>query len=197
MHHLITPASVEPVTVTELAWNLRLTTDKNTEYTGVDADYLAMLISAARNDAEHHTGRFWAVQTLECRFRAFQTVLSLTSSLREVKQVSYLDADAEQEQLVATEYYLPVFGYAECGLEFRKHFQPPLIALRDDALRVRFEVGPPSVSNGLYVPPTVKQAIMMLASHWYEHRESVSQSSQSVALTYEWLLGSHVIYGVS
>lgn len=55
MHHLITPASVEPVTVTELAWNLRLTTDKNTAYTGVDADYLAGLISAARADAESYT----------------------------------------------------------------------------------------------------------------------------------------------
>lgn len=137
------------------------------------------------------------MQTLECRFRAFQTVLNLTSSLREIKQVSYLDADAEQEQLVATDHYLPVFGYAGCGLEFRQHFQLPLmIAQRNDALRVRFEVGPPSVSNELYVPPTVKQAIIMLASHWYEHRESVSQSSQPIALTYEWLLGSHVIYGV-
>ncbi len=203
MLRLITSPTVEPVTVTELAANLRLfvATEQQSTYIGYEATFLQSLITAAREDAEHYTGRYWAVQTLEKTLRDFAAEMPLTPSLRSISSVNYLDAD-EVERAVGPAEYLPLFSSFTGGIEFRSTYSFPSVAERSDAVRVQFEVGPMSVAteNGLkpLVPAVVKQAILLIASHWYENREAANVTGsgleiREVPFAYRWLLDSYRI----
>lgn len=193
MLSILTPPAVEPVTVTELAVNLRLfiPTDAQPEYIGPESTLLAALISAAREDAEHYTGRYWSVQTLTKTFRDFEPTLALTPNLLTVSRVAYLDADELEQELPPTEY-LPAYGNFYGGVEFRPSCVFPTVAERSDAVTVSFVVG------AQQVPVTVKQAILMMASHWYENREAANITGggveiREVPFAYRWLLDSHRI----
>ncbi|MEZ5537636.1 MAG: head-tail connector protein [Thiolinea sp.] len=193
MLRLITPPTVEPVTVTELATNLNrfIPTDEQSEYADYDVGFMAALISAAREDAEHYTGRYWAVQTLEKTFRDFDKTLSLTPTLRSISSVNYWDQE-DTERAFPTTDYLPAFGNFCGGIEFRDPYAFPSVAQRSDAVNIRFEVGP------YHTPATVKQAILLIASHWYENREAANITGggleiREVPFAYRWLLDSHRI----
>jgi uncharacterized phiE125 gp8 family phage protein len=180
--------TVEPVTVSELAWNLRLTADPEQEYTGVDAVFLAGLISAAREEAENFTDRHFVEKTYQKTFRCFYRVMPLTANVTSVTSVSYLDGDSVL-QTVSEDDFIPYLTSSRCSVEFLEDFSVPVTARRNDAITVGFTVGPSVLSK------TVKQAIIMLASHWYENREAASVAGtmevKEVPLSFGWLLLSH------
>jgi uncharacterized phiE125 gp8 family phage protein len=183
---LITPASLEPVTVTELARNLRLFTGDG-DYMGAESVELQALISAARADAEHYTGRFFAEQTLEAHYRDFNSGMRLQPDLLSVGQVRYYDVD-NLLQVISPELYFTSQG----GVVFFNSTFFPAVYQRGDAVLITFTVG------AAFVEPTVKQAILLIASHWYENREASSPLQvRDVPLSYQWLLDSHRILRIA
>ena len=177
---LITPATVEPVTVTELARNLRLFTGAG-EYEGEETAELQAFISAARADAESYTGRFFAAQTYRQHYRDFSPMLVLHRDLISVTQVQYYDKDNQLQTIPDNQYFssLDNILFFESA-SFRS------VAQRGDAVMIDFTVGQ------AHVKPTVKQAILLIASHWYENREASSPLQiRDVPLSYQWLLDSH------
>ena len=207
MMRLIVPVSDEPVTVSELAWNLRLMTDPTATYTGVDADFLAALISAAREDAENYTERHWATRTVTIRFDCFASRLVLPRDLLEVSAIDYIDADDVTQSLAFdSASYTTVPAVSEkLELVFLKSYLAatplPALADRPNAVEITCVLGQPSLSGVAYIPSTVKLAILLIASHWYKNRESVifsegSAKVKAIAQGYAWLLDSHKHYGV-
>lgn len=193
MLKIIVPDSdntVEPVTVSELAWNLRLTADPDATYDGVDAAFLAGLISAAREEAENFTDRHFVEKNVEKTFRCFHRLMPLTANVTSVTSVTYLDVN-DQEQTVPESDFIPYLTNAFCSVEFLEGFTAPVVAKRNDAITVSFTVGP----SEAYA--SVKQAIIMLASHWYANREAAVVAGtleiKEVPLSFGWLLQSHRI----
>ena len=182
---LITPATVEPITVSELARNLRLYTGEG-DYAGSEQDLLRALISAAREDAEHYTGRIFARCKLQQTFRDFSTMLILHHDLISVVSVSYYDV-SNQLQTIDPENYFTT----QDNLLFTADSFPPVFP-RGDAVIVDFEAGQ------TVIKPTVQQAILLIASHWYENREASSPLQvRDVPLSYQWLLDSHRDYKIA
>lgn len=182
---LITPATTEPVSVTELARNLRLFTGDG-DYAGTETAELQALISAARADAEHYTGRFFTEQTLAATFRDFAGVMLLHCDLVEVGIVRYYDADNAVQILTPGTY----FSTGDSLMFLNANL--PAVYPRGDAVQVEFTVG------GGVVCPTVKQAILLIASHWYENREASSPLQiRDVPLSYQWLLDSHRVVSIA
>ena len=182
---LITPAAAEPVTVTELARNLRLFTGLG-DYAGTETAELQALISAARADAEHYTGRFFAQQTYRQHFRDFSPMLALHRDLISVDQVQYYDSN-NQLQVIPSDAYFSTLD----NILFFESAQFPAVFQRGDAVLIDFTVG------RAHVKPTVKQAILLIASHWYENREASSPLQiRDVPLSYQWLLDSHRVVSI-
>ena len=74
-YKVITPVATEPVTLAQARLQVRLTDDDGTD----EDTLLTAYITAAREIAEHYTGRALAPQTLEAalqRFRGNATVCS-------------------------------------------------------------------------------------------------------------------------
>lgn len=200
---LKTPVSLEPVSVTELAWNLRLVTDPEEEYVGPEAVFLQSLISAAREDAEHYTGRHWATKCIALSFKSFSEPLRLPSDVIDIVDISYFNVVGDLLRLAfdGNSFTVADVGRGECELCFLSHYLAatplPQTMVRPDAVTIECIVGQPSYEDIPYTPPTVRQAILMIASHWYENRESVGfVETKAVAQSYGWLLDSHKIYGV-
>lgn len=176
---IVTPPTVEPVTVTELARNLRLFTGDG-DYAGAEVAVLQGVIQAARADAEHYTGRFFARQTVRRVLRDFMPLIPLHRDWLSVSTVQYYDADNQVQAIASEDYFLSPAGMVLLIGQY------PAVYQRGDAVQVTFDVGQE------HVPPTVKQAILLIASHWYENREATSPLQiRDVPLSYQWLLDSH------
>lgn len=178
-------ATREPVTVTELARNLRLFTGDG-EYAGDGIEELQTLIRAARADAEYYTGRIFAEQTVSLNFRDFADVMTLHRDLSSIAAVRYYDVANEPQLLTPGTYFAAADSLMFLSSEF------PAVYPRSDAVRVEFVVG------GGLVCQTVKHAIILIASHWYENREASSPLQiRDVPLSYQWLLDSHRIVSIA
>lgn len=171
MQVLIAP-SLEPVSIDELARNLRLFTGEH--YDGAERDLLQGLLSAARADAEHYTGRYLANCTLRQYFAGFAPCLSLHPDVQQVQAIGYWDSNQQaqsyplaQTRLVANQLHTNI---------------SPVPA----AVWVDYTAG----MNPL--PANVKQALLLMASHWYENREASSPLQvRDVPFAYRWLLDAY------
>lgn len=177
MQVLIAP-SVEPVSVDELARNLRLFTGAS--YDGVERDLLQDLIRAARADAEHYTGRYLANCTVRQYFAGFAPCLSLHPDAQQVQALGYWDENQQaqsyplaQTRLVLNQLYSSVTDW-------------PRVTAQPAAVWVDYHAGLDPL------PANLKQAIVLIASHWYENREASSPLQvRDVPFAYTWLLDAY------
>ncbi len=141
-------------------------------------------IAAAREFIEGQTGRAFLAQTIKRTFKTFVdlsddchgrlTYLNRTP-VTAVTSVKYYDESDVQQTLATTVY--GVVTSAEPGFIYLKSGQSwPAIYDRPDAVEITFTAGASSASA---VPPTLRHAIALLASHLYEHRQPVNIGSIS------------------
>ena len=167
MDTMTTAATVEPVTVTELAVNTRLIVDDTTDYTGPEAILLARLISAAREAAEDYTQRIFCEQ-----FRAL-TVDSWNCAVIHhqgvsVDSVTYIDPDEVQQVLDAGDYRLHR-QYNSTTIKIKGSVLEPDLLDFPGSITINYRVG---ASTAADVPQKVRHAIILLASYWFENREA-------------------------
>lgn len=83
--------------------------------------------------------------------------------------ITYYDAANNQQTLPSSQYEVVQTATGSI-IRFNDTFERPALNLnRADVVQVTFTTGfGPDASA---VPPALKVAIMLLASHWYEHRE--------------------------
>ncbi len=164
---LITAPASEPVTAAELKAHLRLNT------TDEDA-LLSHFISAARQLFETLTDRAVITSTWSLHLDAFPRVLRLPRApLQSVTWVRYYDQSDTQVTWDAANY--SVDTKREPGRVVPKVWfpdwrifpvYPPLSYKVSPKIEVRFVAGWSSV------PALVKQAILLLAAHYFQRRDS-------------------------
>lgn len=170
----------EPVTVAELRAHCRIDHAD-------DNSYLSALITAARKYVEDRTGKLLAEQTIHQihdEFPCGATPIKLQRMPVSSVEVTYIDEDgAEQtmdEDLIQTSLNATIPLIAPVPDED----WPDTESERLGAVTIEITGGYETC------PADLKQAIMMLAAHWYANREPVTEAKLSeVPLSVEAIIG--------
>lgn len=180
------PAS-EPVSVAEAKTHLRVSHSSEDSYIGV-------LITAAREAAEHQLRRALLTQTWRRTLDYFPDAIELAyPPLQSVSHVKYVDLAGQLQTLASAGYtvdderepgyVVPAYGYSW-----------PSTLDDINAVEVQFICGWQSAAD---VPAVVRQWILLMTAHHYENREASVPGVTMVPLPYlDGLLDAYRIYAV-
>lgn len=184
---LITAPIAEPITLDDAKAHLRVT--------GSDDDaYITALIVAARQGAEHVTGRTLMAQTLELALDGFDDVIKLPRPpLTSITSVKYLDESGSLTTMDAIAYLLddhseqarllPAYGTSW-----------PATRTQANAVLIRYVAGYASAAT---VPQEIKNWMLLRIGMLYENRESVVPGISIAELPFvDRLLDASRLWGV-
>ena len=161
-----TPPAEEPVSVSEIKTHLRI--DVSDEDT-----LLAGYISAAREMCETISRRAFVTQTIQTRFMMWPAsgrFMLPRPPLQSVTSISYTDSAGVSSTMSSSDYI--VYSAPEPGqiiLGYGKSW-PTATLQPGPSILIEYVAGYGVASA---VPQRYKQAIMLLAGHYFENRESV------------------------
>ena len=155
---LITPPSIEPITLEEAKIFLRIDTDE-------ENTLLESLISAARQYAEKYTCRSFLTQEWELTTKVIAEKLFLPYPPVQSVESVLLDG-----QLVDDYKYALLPGDT-------LYFVSPLYAVTPSGIVIRYTAGYGNVPED--VPRDIRQAILITVAGLYENRESGGISAEA------------------
>ena len=157
---VIEPA-FEPITLADAKKHLRV------DFADDDA-YITSLITVARQYAENRTWRAICAATYDAFFDSYGTEYLLPRPLcTGVNIVQYRNTSGTYTTINANDYYADLEAIpAKVYLKLPKpqDFEPI------NGIKIRFTAG---YANANIVPTSLKHAIRMIVSHFYENREPV------------------------
>lgn len=167
---LITPPTAEPVSLVEAKRHLRV------EHSD-DDDYIAMLVTAARQTIDGRDGwlgRALMPQTWEYVFDAFPAgeIRLPFTPIQSIAGIFYDDTDGLEQTVDPAGYYLDNASYIPWVMSSAGWPTSTLSAV--NAVRVRFVAG---YENAAAVPAPIRHAILLMVGHWYMNREAVTVST--------------------
>lgn len=168
-----------PVTVAEIKANSRI--DHS-----ADDTMLAILLQAAVDHFDGWTGtlgRCIVTQGWRLDLGGWPSCRTIGLPFPDVTAVAvtYYDAD-NVEQTVSSSLYELLEDARGSFIRFRDGFTYPAVySDRSDGVRVAFTAG---FGNAAAVPAAIKQAIMLLAAHWYENREATIEGTTSIEIPF-------------
>jgi uncharacterized phiE125 gp8 family phage protein len=182
---IVTPAATDPVTLAEIKSHCRVTISD-------DDTYLLVLVKAATDWVQHRTGRQLVTATLRQSWdsypsmfypprvisqiygpRVYFTGLEATMMTLDVEpvasvtSVTYYDPNDALQTVTSTDYWVDVASTPPRVVP--KNAWPNIYFGRPSAFRIDFVAGYGVATD---VPVLLKQAVMLLAAHWYERREA-------------------------
>lgn len=166
----------EPITLDEAKAHLRVDSDLT-----ADDGLIGALIVAARQGAEHQTGRALMPQTWELALDCFESEIRLPKPpFASVSSVKYLDVNGVLQTLdpsayIADSYSEPSRLMPAYGTSW------PSIRRQANAVLIRFDAG---YANAGAVPQQIKQWMLLQIGAMYENRESVAAVSSIVEMPF-------------
>jgi len=165
--------------------------------TSVEDTYIESLITAARRQCENILWRALINQTWELWLDKFpdKDYLEIPlPPLSSISSIKYYDTANTEYTVTATDYF--VDSKSEPGrvcLAYGKDW--PTTTLRDyNGFCITFVAGYGASSS--YVPQDIRNAMLLIISHLYEHREAVTEKSLAVLpLAVESLLFPYRVWG--
>lgn len=147
-----------------------------------DAETVAIVTALAKAATDHLDGwsgilcRALVTQTWEQSFGRFCDKLRLPlDPVQSITSVTYYDASNEQQTLAASVYQL-LTDHSGPYVSLKPGQSWPSTYSREDAVTVEFVCGYGAPAD---VPPAIKQAVLMLISHWNENREAAGPDGLS------------------
>lgn len=166
----ITAPTVEPVSLAEAKFHMRI------DHTTEDV-YIQGLISAARQELENITRRAFISQTWDLYLDAFPAgdVMELPlPPLISVTSIKYYDTAGVESTFASASYQLDTAS-APARIALADGYSWPSTSLRTiNGVAIRFVAGYGSLGSD--VPPTLRQAVLLLTAHLYENREATSNN---------------------
>jgi len=164
---LVTAPAVEPVTLAEAKAHLRVDiTDDDT--------LISSLITSARQYIERAIRRALVTQTWRAsidEFPASGEIVLPKPPLQSVTSIQYTDINDSTSTIASSTY--TVDTDSEPGRIVLKYGQswPSTSLANTNPVQVTFVAGYGAAAD---VPAHFKQAILLLAGHWYENREAIA-----------------------
>lgn len=184
-YKVVTAATTEPVSLADARLHLRLSDDETAEDTLIDG-----LISAAREYAEHYTGRALAQQTLEMALDAFPAVdrravvvqsddLSIVLAqppVQTVSSITYVDPLGATQTLATSAYALSQYGESRRVNLAGGATEWPQTKAVADAVQIQY------VTGAADVPRAARAAILLLVGHLFENRQEAVVDLRAAAV---------------
>lgn len=174
-----TPSTQPPVSLDTIKKHVRIDHSD-------DDDMLLLYAEAARERWEEQTGYVLMSQTWKCVLDDFPNI-PLTGGLyanpislhkhpvSNINSITYRDPTGENRTLAIDSVHLD-FDSRPCRVAPRSS-RWPLTDRNIGAVSIEFVAG---VDNQSLIPKVIQIALLMMISHWYEHREEASEVSLSV-----------------
>jgi len=158
-----TAPSLLPVSLQDVKANSRIDTD-------LEDEVIISFIRAAVARCERETGMAFAAQSWEYTTDAFPDgeIVIPMGPIGETVVVTYIDDDGDTVTVDAADYYVDTYS-ADGRIVPVDSW--PTAAERPSAVKVAFTVGAASC------PQDVRQAIILMASHWINHRETADEKA--------------------
>lgn len=160
-------ASVEPITLAEAKAHLRVSHDD-------ENSLIESLIKSARMYSEGFLRRAILLQKWVIKLDSFPAddgpIVLPYPPLQQVETFQYVDTAGDSQTLTITDDYLvdtvavPGVVYLPYGVYW------PTPRDQRNAVSIVYQAG---YSDADSVPAPIKQAILLMVGHWYEHREEV------------------------
>lgn len=156
----------EPITLNELKAHLRID--------GTDEDQLlGIYLTAARQQCEHEARRAFVTQTLKLQLEAWphdDRIALPRPPLQSVTSIVYTDVNGNTSAVSTSDYIVDTNG--EPGHIYLAHGKTwPSTTLRPGpSIAITYIAG---YGEPETVPATYKQAVQLLAGHYYENREAI------------------------
>lgn len=164
-----TGPAVEPITLAEAKLHIHVdTTDEDTLHTD--------MIVAAREDCEGITGRQFIHATWKeyfDRFPSSEILLSrppLSSGETPITSITYVDVDGDEQTWTASLYQVDAVSEPARIKPVDSESWPSTQGNTYNAVTVTFVAGYGAAASD--VPPTFKQAILLLVGLWHRDREA-------------------------
>lgn len=158
---VVTPVATEPVLLAEARLHIKADSD-TTEDTLITA-----WITAAREIAEHYTGRALASQTLEAAldcFPEYEDVIELPMPpVATISSVKYTDTAGTEQTIAGSAYALSPYGLSNRLAPTFNNYWPTTQDI-PDAVRIRY------VTGYTTSPKAVKAAILLMLAWFNENR---------------------------
>ena len=133
--------------------------------------YLNALITTARKYCEGYQNRAYITQTWEMSFDYWfdNDVIAIPKgNLQSITSIIYKDYAGTNTTISATDYVVSTRGVLGCVCPAYNKSWVTFTAYPLDAIVIKFVCGYGATAST--VPETVKQAMYLLISHWYENR---------------------------
>ena len=165
-YRVTTVPSSEPITLQEAKSQIRVT--------GTDEDtYINSLIQVSREFCEMYENRSYIEQTVTANYTKFGSKIYLPlNPVISITSISYIDSTGTTQTVDSSNYNLqnyndPAFIYPDYGYSY------PTVQNITNSITIMYQAGYSTV------PEATKQAILLVLSHLFEHREENSE----IALT--------------
>ncbi|KGM99579.1 phage head-tail connector protein [Clostridium botulinum] len=160
---IITPPSVEPITLEEAKHHLRID--------GNDDDLLiSSLVKQAREWCEDFQNRKYTTQTLEVVLDTFPNgnaiVFNSISPVQKVESIKYYDADRQEHLFDESSYIVDLDGFVNRVVLNRGEHWPKIELQSVNAVRIRLVVG--YGDSGDKVPEAIKWAMILQMKLLYD-----------------------------
>lgn len=173
---IVVPPASEPVTIDEVKAQLRIDADDESY-----DDVLNPLIPAAREWCEGYQNRAYITQTLELALDCWPCGNEIElprPPLQSVTSLIYVDRDGNETTWPSTNYIVDDYLFVARLVRARGVCWPSVCLPAANGIKIRYIAGyppgepPDDESDGdptANVPQRIKQAILLLVSHWFEN----------------------------
>lgn len=162
--------SQTPVSLTEAKAHCRVD--------GTDSDaVLTAMLNAAVDHLDGYTGilgRALVTQTWRQDYASFGNPRLPVGPVASITGISYFDAD-NLSQALSSDIYTLRKDALGAYVDLKPDQAWPGVYARPDAISVTYVSGAAAAD----VPAAIKAAILLLVSHWFEHREAVSEGAMA------------------
>ena len=174
---ILSQSSIEPITLEFARRHLKLIPE-GSPLSHPDDDLVMQYITVAREHVENYTGVTLVPAVLEQVLDAFPTAtggyILPGGPVRGIVSLTYLDGTYAEQTLDSSLYRLsnvPLYPV----LSFVTGASLPSPAAAPDAVRIRYNAGHTDNEspNDLPSPASLRHAILLMLTHWYENRSSV------------------------
>lgn len=160
-HAVVTPPTVEPVTVQEVQAHLRIDSVD-------DEDLVTALAVAARQWCEDQTGRQFCTATLRSKLSGFPSEGPITlprAPASAITSITYLDSAGASQTLSASDYVLAA-DLAPAEVHLAPGASWPTTAERPDAVTITYTAGYGGAAAA--VPQPIRSAILLKCQALYD-----------------------------
>jgi uncharacterized phiE125 gp8 family phage protein len=168
-YKVITPASIEPVTLAEARSHLRIDAFGSPP-SHPDDDYIEQLISVSREWLEDYLRRALATKTIDASFDSFDEIEIPFQPVQSITSIKYQDVYDVEQTVATTVYKLDTFS-GNVVLKYNQTW--PSTYPEEGVVKVRAVVGyttgqSPDIEP---MPFPIKAAMLLIIGNLYENRQ--------------------------